>query len=87
MKYYKNVDEIPAEDLLLLELDPDVAREQWCLRLELPKLSKVETFIPLWITEDEIVFLSKLTIAEHRFDPKSNDYEKSEIKKWIEKKN
>ena len=81
MKYYKNVDEISTEDLLLLKMNPDVARKQWCLRLELPKLSKKETFIPLWIDGDEIVFLSKRAITKRRFDPKSNNYEKSEIKK------
>ena len=85
MKYYKNVDDISTGDLLLLEIDPDVARESWCLKLELPKLSKREIFIPLWIEGDEIVFLSKAVLINHRFDSESNVYEKSEIKKWIMK--
>ena len=83
MNYYKNFEDIPAEDLLLLELDPDAARKEWCLSLNLKECE--QSFIPLWINRDEIIFLSERLITRHIFDLRSNDYETSEIKTWIEK--
>ena len=74
----KKVKDISDEGLLLLEINPQLARKQWCY---VTKLIEVTTeFISIWID-----VLSRYILAYHSFDNMSNNYEISGLKYFITK--